>query len=81
LSVCFTIFTEHQEWFTFMPAGDAVSAYSTWTAGVEPRLDVSGLDEDGQTQRAIFLMSSIIGMSISDATRWKRPAPPAEFLP
>lgn len=83
--ICLTIFTESQEWYTFVPAADALAAVGVWREavwgeGVETCLDVSGVDEAGQAQRAIFAIDSIIGMSASDASRWKKPSPPSERI-
>ena len=80
MAVCLTIFTEHQEWYTFVPLEDAAVAAQTWKEakwgdGVDTVLDVSGVDIDLKAQRAIFAIDSIIGMSISDVSRWKKPAP------
>jgi len=73
--VCLTLFTENQEWYTFLPQAEAVAEVQVWQAGMASHIDVSGLDMDGKAQRAIFELSWIKGMSISDVSRWKRPDP------
>jgi hypothetical protein len=85
MAVNLTIFTENQEWDTFVPYDDAIAAYTVWREalwgdGVEHQIDVIGVDEDGKAQRAIFATESIIGMAVCDARRWKRPSPPAERI-
>ena len=78
MAVCLTIFTENQEWYTFVPLEDAVAAAATWKANEGTWLDVTGVDADQKAQRAIFELASVIGLSISDARRWKPPSPPPE---
>lgn len=76
--VCLTIFTESQEWDVFVSLADAVAAATAWQASVLPLVDITGKDSDGKATRGIFAIDSIIGMTISDASRWKKPHPPAE---
>jgi len=79
--ICFTIFTAFHEWYTFVPKEEAISMVQDWRTGVDGWVDITGKDEDGRSQRAIFKLSEVIGVSVSDATRWKRPSPPAQFMP
>ena len=83
--VCLTIFTEFQEWYTFLPAVDALAAANAWREtlwgeGTDHQIDISGVDTDGKAQRAIFGTEKIIGMTVSDASRWKKPSPPSDWV-
>jgi len=78
MAVCLTIFTENQEWDVFVPYDDAVAAAALWRAGEVQWVDVTGKDFEGSATRGIFENAAIIGMTVSDARRWKPPSPPPE---